>query len=231
MLSTNDLGSSGGFSGIELEKGVWVEATKIASISNKSGKTLDNLNQKFDLAIEVKMKEEGLSFQPSVTIFGDFKRDNNNKITGWGSAFKVGKFFKDVLGIDDTLTSDYNIPKTWLSSAKPTSIAKLTYAAGHKSDDPTKIRFITWDFFAPMDSDDYDQLEKAAEFLKELWDSQRDKGYPKNFDPSMLGGGSPSTPKQSNQLDSEQASMGSVSTQGETVPSEEFDPDDDDIPF
>lgn len=234
-LSTKDIGGSGGgFSGIEIADGVHVEKTKIKGVKDLSGKILDYINDKFDLAIEVIFDEPDVSFDPSIRIFGNFKREGGN-VVGWGSAFKVGRFFKNISGEDLNLTEQYRIPKPAFQKVLGIAVAKLTFEAGRKKDDPTKKRFITWDLLVSLNGQ---TLEEAAEIMKEQWDYQRSKGYPKEYAPSKSGGGqrasdddvymastdnsAPAT-KTSAKPDPAQASAGSFDA-------DDID-DEDDIPF
>ena len=222
-LSTKGTGGGGGKGlGMEIATGVFVQPTHIQKVVNLSGKTLEHLEDKFDLAIEVFMDEPELSFTPSVKIFGNFAR-TGKKITGWGSAFKVGRFFDEVMG-EATLNDDYTIPAEWLKKAKGMRFMKLIYAAGAKSDDPTKARLLTSDHMVSLEDKDEDA---AAQFLSDEWHRQRAKGYPKNYNPVTFGDAQgPSAAGNYSRPDPVRAATGSAD------PLEGLDdPDDDDVPF
>lgn len=244
-LSTKDVsGASGGGNsmGTEIANGVYVAKTKIKRVLNISGKPLEYFRepQAFDLAVRVEFNEPDLSFVPSIDIYGNFKKEGG-EIIGWGSAFKVGRFFRE-LGIVDELTDDQKIPSEWLGQCAGRQVMKITYAAGMQNNNPTKVKWVTWDLLVDCSVSRNEQ--EAIEVMKEQWEFQIAQGYPKNYDPSGLGAGKSSrndnvpTQKVQSAYDPIAASQGSApAPQQPKAPVPQPPPvddgldDDDDMPF
>jgi hypothetical protein len=154
-------------------KGVFVTKAKVRSIQDISHQPIEFMAKAFDLAIKVTF-DIGRSFDKSVTIFGNFKRDSQGKIEDLGGAFKVMRFFEE-LGIKGTLTPSQDIPIAWLTAVEAKECCILDYLVGTKETDPTKGKYFTWD----MVSKDEETL--VMEFFRNV-----QKGFPKKFNPNAL---------------------------------------------
>ena len=92
-LGTDSLGSTErAGNSKELAHGVYADEVTIDSIKDISGKAIsfiaDESRNKFDCAIEVTVNKEGIDFQPTFTLFGNFKRTDD--AVDWGGAFIIG---------------------------------------------------------------------------------------------------------------------------------------------
>jgi hypothetical protein len=165
-LSTNSKGS-----GALSPDGIVISPATIARIEDISGDQLSFMSEPCELGIKAVL-EVGQSFQPELTIFGQFKRDGEGKVIGWGSAFKVGNFFK-ALGINGDLDPEDNpiIPAAWLEEALGKTFLRLSYTAGKRDDG--RFKYYDWNEIGSI-SDGEEKL--MASFRKSLA-----KGYPKNY--------------------------------------------------
>ena len=222
-LSTSNAGNAGQGKGHKIAEGVYVDIVPIKKVVDLSGKKLENFNRKFDLAVEVYFDQPDLKFESSVTLVGDFAR-TGGKITDWGGGFIIGQFFQS-LGIESNLNEDYTIPKDWLKQAEGKIVAKVSYAAGPKDDDPSKAKYYTWNKVIGMADMSEEEL---ISHVTDMWNSDREKGYPKNYDASPVMKRNPvgfpdtdSAASQGNDLDPTDATSGSAPVVDE----------DDDVPF
>lgn len=214
-LGTDTLGSSGATGNSkELAHGVYADEVTIDSIKDISGKPIsfipDESRNKFDCAIEVTVNKEGIDFQPTYTLFGNFKKDDAGNITDWGGAFVIGEFFK-ALGIEGTLSNDHKIPQNWRKDALGRKIVAVSYAAGYQKKNTDKVAYSNWNRFGSVQEQDF---EAACNHLAGLWAANRAKGYPSNYDPSVIKKGA----------SAQSASATAAPGAGSTV-------DDDDLPF
>jgi hypothetical protein len=87
--------------------GVFVNERVIARVENLSSQYPDAT---IKLTFEPVPTKDGGSFQPSMILFGRFKRDESAKIVDWGSAFKLSHLLEKVGSWHGTLNNDGTIP-------------------------------------------------------------------------------------------------------------------------
>lgn len=121
-------------------------------------------------------------------VGGNFKRDDdNNEITGWGSAFTV-KFLIESSGLlegktpeeIEALTNSFEsskIPAALLKKLAGKTVYRISYAAGLKEDDETKIHWKTYGKIS------FDKTSLIKLFLKDV-----ENGYPKDYSPDVEPG-------------------------------------------
>jgi len=132
-----------------------------------------NENQIFDIALEVKV-DIGKDFQPFFTIRGNYqKNETTGEITGWGSAFKIRRFFNSVGIIDFVTDNQGRLPAELLQAAIGKQFVKLDYV---KSNVDGKLKYSTWEVTGT------DTIRLEGEFRK----AYDDTGYPKNFFPECI---------------------------------------------
>jgi hypothetical protein len=93
--------------------GVFVNERVIAQVENLSTQFPDATIR---LIFEPVPTKDGGSFQPSMILFGKFKRDEKGKITDWGSAFKLSHLLEKVARWQGSIESDGTIPPEALES-------------------------------------------------------------------------------------------------------------------
>ena len=184
-LGTDTLGSSGDQGNSkEIAHGVYAAELTIESVKDLSGKPIsfisDESRNVFDCAVEITASKEGKDFEINFTLFGNFKRTGD--AVDWGGAFIIGEFFK-ALGVEGTLTPEYKIPQNWRKEALGKKIVAINYACGFQKKNPDKVAYANWNRFASVVEQDFDA---ACNHILGLWEQNRAKGYPSNYDPSGL---------------------------------------------
>lgn len=164
---------AGGGGGIPSPKNTFVRiGTIVKAEQNQNYKPHESFNDPVDIGIELEVAVDGLTFQPKLSVLGNFARDPmTNDISGWGSAFKVADLFA-VLGFDlEDLELDANnkIPEEAMKELIGKKITYLSYVT-----DKGKTR--NWDRFA-----NEEMADTFGDFFMEDWEKS---GYPKNFDPT-----------------------------------------------
>ncbi|MBC8553717.1 MAG: hypothetical protein H8D23_29230 [Candidatus Brocadiales bacterium] len=159
--------------GIKSPKNTFVRiGTIVSAVQNQNYKPHESFNDPVDIGIEMKLSVEGLTFEPSVSVMGNFARDAQTRdISGWGSAFKIADLFA-VLGFDlEELELDANnkVPEKFMKELIGKKITYLSYVT-----DQGKTR--NWDRFA-----NEDMAEGFGDYFMEDWEKS---GYPKAFDPT-----------------------------------------------
>ena len=171
------------YNGKQLEgsmgQGVYITKAEIIGVKDSSGKIGADFQEKpSDLHIQLKL-EVGRDFQPIMNIMGDFKKNQDGKIVGWGGAFKVAKVFTNLTG-KEVDWPDNQIPAELLLSLKGKTIYRLSYIKGRKKDDQTKFQYADWSEIMPGDD------EKNKLVLYDSWLASVKKGYPNNYHPELL---------------------------------------------
>lgn len=177
FFETNDVSSvnNTGSPSDTIDDGVFAERATITGGKNLSGKPLDWMGGKsFDIAVELEL-DIGRSFNPTVTLLGNYKRDTAGNIVGWGGAFKLPQLMAD-LGIQGRFHSDGSVPVEMLRQLVGRSVYRACYVSGAKEDG--KLKYTNYDRLVPE--------QHGIEALKELWLADRKNGYPKNYRPALL---------------------------------------------
>jgi hypothetical protein len=104
--------------------GIYVNERVIAHVENLSTQYPDAT---LKLTFDPVPKKDGGSFQPSMILFGKFKRDDKGKITDWGSAFKLSHLLEKVAGWHGTINTDGSIPDDALESLTGRPCVVLQY--------------------------------------------------------------------------------------------------------
>jgi hypothetical protein len=154
-------------------KGVFVNKAIVKSVVDLSHQPLPFIGKAFDLAIEATF-DIGKSFDKKIMIFGNFKRDVDNRILSLGAAFKVARFF-EVLNIRGELTPTNDIPMEWLAQVVGRVCYTLDYLTAPRSSEPTKGKYYTSDIISA------DAGSLVDDFYRQVA-----KGFPKNFNPNAL---------------------------------------------
>ena len=168
-------GNSGNPNSTEFPGGIFVNQATIVAIEDISGEQLLYMKTPCDVGIRITI-DVGRDFQPTLNITGNVKRDGEK--TDWGQAWIVRAFF-DKLGIAGHIEEEngrFHIPAEMLTECVGKQFLKLSYCAGMKEKDPTKVRFSEWYEIATVEEG---AQALHARFLKSL-----SKGYPKNYSAS-----------------------------------------------
>lgn len=116
---------------------------------------------------------QGKKFTPEMFVMGDFKRDSQGKVTGWGSAFKVRNVF-NACGVAGSVDDNGNIPQALIDSLAGHEVYVLKYVF---KDDGKKHYKLWSDMMLGVDS------KEPVETLKKAFFDSYLKGYPKDFVP------------------------------------------------
>ena len=121
MLSFNQTGHDN-----NLGENVYYNKGKISSAKDVTGTEEGQMFGPKDIAIFIEVQVDGLEFPKKITLSGDFKKDTNGAIIGWGGAFIVEKLFQAV-DIKGSLTSDHKVSPETLKDLVGKEVAFLTY--------------------------------------------------------------------------------------------------------
>lgn len=155
--------------------GVFTSVCQVQKITDLS-RTMLGFGKTFDLAVEVELSVPELSWNPKFTVYGDFKRDGQQTIVGWGGAFKVRDFIKVLTGKDMEIDTDNPvIDPNLLNECLGKSFMRLSYKAGLK-DDGVTTKYNDWNTVAPPDTD-------SDHFKARFFANYKKTGHPKNFNP------------------------------------------------
>ncbi len=114
-------------------------------------------------------RKNGSTYEYQLNIRGSFKKDHSEKITGWGSNFKIQKLFQ-CLNINGIVNTDGTISQNGLDALIESEVYALSYISGLKEDESHKYQM--WDIL----SDSKTNLEDDFQY-------SNDRGYPRNFKP------------------------------------------------
>jgi len=162
----------GGGTGIKSPKNTFVRIGTIVSAEQRHNyKPHESFNDPVDIGIEMKLSVEGLTFEPNVSVMGNFARDAQTRdVSGWGSAFKIADLFA-VLGFnleDLELDANNKVPEKQMKELIGKQLVYLSYVTNQG-----KVR--NWDRFG-----NEDMAEGFGDYFMEDWEKS---GYPKAFDP------------------------------------------------
>jgi hypothetical protein len=123
--------------------GVFVNKRVIKDVANSTGETTFPSDVAIALFFDTVTKKNGETFEPKMTIYGDFEKDADKKMLvdatgapqGWGSAFKIDRLINQVGGWNGELTSP-EIPDEALVPLIGKTVFTLQYAS--KKEDGTK---------------------------------------------------------------------------------------------
>jgi hypothetical protein len=156
------------------QRGIFVQDCTIVAVKNLSGTVHPRIGEQFDLYLAL-IVDVGQSFQPTVELFGNLKRDENGKAISYGSAFKVGELFHSC-GVELVIDENEDIPQDIVNALVGKKFAQLKYIAGVRKDNPDKVLWYSWDIVGSCD--DHDSL--IAYFV-----SQVKKNRIKKFNPNV----------------------------------------------
>jgi hypothetical protein len=151
----------------------FVTREKIAKAEKLTVLPFGNGNAR-DIIIHVTFREvefNGKKFSPDIYVLGNFKKDAEGRVTGWGSAFKIRNLF-NAAGIAGMVDDDGNISESLVSSLEGCEIYIIKYCYR----DGEKKKFKAWtETFAGIDMN-----EPIAHLKKEFFASVS-KGFPRDF--------------------------------------------------
>lgn len=154
--------------------GIYISKAKIIGVLDTSGQ--DQNGRADDLSLQVKLQVEGVDFEPTFYISGNFKRDpRTNEIKSIGGAFKVLKFLTTVLGLERVelqKANGYRLDPNVLQALIGQEFFRLSYKSGTKPDG--KAKYSIWSTVAAPDSD-------PEELRKQFLEERKRTGYPKNY--------------------------------------------------
>ena len=162
--------------GAGVEPGVYLDQATILDVSELTDTQPKNFKKPIGLGIGLILEKEGLSFNPEIRIYGDPKVDDNGKIVGWGSAFPVKDVLAKVGGYTGNLGVGKNpkkIPDKVLLTLVGKTVVYLRYCYARGSDG--KVRYATWKQVSSTEAD-----------LLRQWKQSRSKGFPRDFDPTLV---------------------------------------------
>jgi hypothetical protein len=157
--------------------GVYINKATIIGAVDMSEEGLSFLTQPVDVAIVLTL-DIGKTFNPEMSFFGNYKRDNrNNLIVDWGGAYSVRNLFT-ACGIDSEINDDGSIPSELLKALIGKEILRLQYVSGIREKDD-KPKYSDWTQTVLAGSEKPEKLAK-------LFEQSVAKGYPKNYSPEVL---------------------------------------------
>lgn len=178
---------SGSRSSWKAAKGVYVNAGVIrAARAEYNTSMVENSQYKDDIALRLKIDQDGVDWTKELYIGGRFKKDGTphggDMISGWGSAFKVSRVF-EVLGIQGDIDEEGRLPQKAIDALIGRKLFFLQYVKGlNKKGKPSYSDYRLVD--APRSEDD-----TPEEITNRLYDSfAKDLAgnYIKNFDPDAV---------------------------------------------
>jgi len=157
--------SSGGGEGY-MGDGIFIDKATVKSVTDVTNDESANGGFKRDIALQVKLMLSKNDWERTITIGGNFARDNmNNSITDWGGAFRLRDFFL-ACGVEGELDENNRFSEELIRQTIGCDILILSY---RNDNDKTS----TWTQVASPDRD--------KEEFKQYFLSQVKKGYPKNY--------------------------------------------------
>jgi len=169
-----------------LTDGIIISEVTIANATNVSGEPLPFGTKKVvDVGVELTL-EVGRSFQPKLTVAGNFKRDPiSNEITDWGSAFRILELMRILCPeFIEELKTSHTVPPDAVAAMRNKKLLRLTYVTGRKEDG--RYRYADWTTVG--------SIEAGEANLKQKWERSVKNGYPKNFAPEAVGDSAGFTP-------------------------------------
>jgi hypothetical protein len=155
--------------------GIFINKVTVANVEDISGQQSPFLDTPFDIGIKFVL-DIGRDFQPELIIAGNFKRDPiTDEVIGWGNGFVVQEALAK-LGYTGNLEDGNKIPPEILKEFIGESFYRLAYVSGLKGNG--KPKYTDWNQIAT--------LEEGADSLMKRFKKSLQKGYPKNYRPSLL---------------------------------------------
>lgn len=129
----------------------------------------------FDTGIE---KSDGTPYIAKKTWSGDWKKDRDGIVVGWGKLFGLGMFFK-AMGLDVDVSDKGTIDVKQLKSLRGRKVWRVEYIKDtYTKDGEEKPGYGIFNTFFPEDT--------PVEKIKEVWEQSLAKGYPNNYNPDIL---------------------------------------------
>jgi hypothetical protein len=151
--------------------GIFLDEVVITRARAHYGTVPNNMLIPKDLGLEVSYKPVGkeLTFEPSIFVSGNLKKDDLGRITAVGGAFKVSRLFEKA-GVSFELDDQGHIPEEAMRDLIGRHIAVLTYRTDKSTPDKMKTR--AWDMVEYPD---------AGDRLKEYFLQQVNGGWVKSY--------------------------------------------------
>jgi len=163
--------------GMGYGKGIFIDKVRIISAEDVSGtKIFEKIGKNYvpDLAVRITF-DIGKSFTPEDTVFGNFTRNDDNSVKGWGGAFKVRDLFVEC-DITGDLTSDNRLPEEWVKGLIGKELWRLQYVTKRKPDG--KFKYYSWNTYLNANDD--------PSLLSEKFMDSVTSGYPKDYHPEIM---------------------------------------------
>lgn len=172
--------------GVELGKGVWAKCQPIYGYDIQENEEVFGAKCEYGFTVGFDTgitKSDGSTFIRKKTWAGDWKKDKDGVVEGWGKLYGLGLFFK-TLGISVDVTDNGRINPKQLLPLKGMKVWRVEYASNtYEKDGETKVGYNVFNTFFPEDT--------PTEKIKEVWEKSLAKGYPNNYDPSLLDSTAP----------------------------------------
>ena len=171
--------------GTEIAKGVYAKCQSVYGwdiVENDEvfGEKVDyGFTVGFDTEIE---KSDGTNYIRKKTWAGNWKKDAQGVVSGWGKLYGLGLFFKSA-GVEVEVTDNGRINPKQLAPLKGKKLWRVEYVNDTYEDKEgnTKPSYAMFNTFFPEDT----PIEK----IKQVWENSLAKGYPNNYRPDILGNG------------------------------------------
>ena len=155
---------------------------KILEVADISGQQLSHMKSPCDIGVELKI-DIGREFTPTMVLWGDFKRDNQGNVVGWGGAFVLRDFltkvgYKGELGENNSLTPEI------IAFLNNKEFIRLSYLSGIK--EGGRYRYSDWNQVA--------SVEEGATGLVQRFRHSVEQGYPRNYHPELVNNDGTSFP-------------------------------------
>ena len=168
-------------SSIKVGDGVFVNKATIAEAGSEYDCSMfEGSEYKDDLALRMKLDQEGLTFQKDLYIGGKFKWESDQRV-GLGSLFKVENVFV-VLGIDGDINDEGHLDIEAIKALPGREIFFLQYSVNLK--DTGKPRYRDYQIIDARMGEESDEAVAAriySRFNKEI-----EKGYMKAYTPASV---------------------------------------------
>lgn len=178
-IGTKDL-NSGDF-GTQIGKGVFAKCQPIYGWDIVVDDNLfdQHVDYGFTIGFDTGIvKSDGSTYIAKKTWSGDWKKDKDGSVSGWGKLFGLGMFFK-AMGLDVEVSDNGTINPKQLMPLKGKKVWRIEYVKDtYEKDGEEKPGYAIFNTFFLEDT--------PVEKMKQVWEQSLAKGYPSNYNPSIL---------------------------------------------
>jgi len=156
--------------------GVFINKDVIVDVQDVTGMGQFPSDVALKILFPERQRKDGSTFQPSMTVYGDFERDARGLVTGWGSAFKIDRLINHIGGWNQELQSQ-EVPVEALNMLIAKEVYHLQYCKGLTPGGQRQM--VNYQIVAGLVEND----QPGDRWLLENFRRQVDADKIKNYDP------------------------------------------------